>query len=232
MNNLRISGAGIGFAQHFDNDVIEKIVCNTSSGVCTVHFHNRPPKDLDIGCSGYNHQYGIPISKDGSKLFVGSWDRSVDGVKKGLVAYDIETGSVLWRFHQGRIRNVFVYDDYVVASKSYEAIYKFNIENGEMLEKVKGTTVDHIFDTGTKYVLTETLSIIDTEKMISVKKYSSKIANPLNSGFFYIEGAALQSNKLTISGWEQPPQWTYDSDSPRGVPFERVIDTDFYDYQK
>ena len=247
-----------GFIQYYDNKIIEKIYWFGESvkigtekflnfrnelidvekfkfhGDCTVHYSNKQSKKLrniDF-CSVYNSQYGIPVSNNGKTLFVGSWDRTVDGVKKGLVAHDIESDSVLWRFHQGRIRQVFVYDNYIVALKAESAILKFNIDNGEILGQVKATTIEDILSTGTKYVITQKgmstgqLNVIDTERMVIVKKYSSKTTDPY--GYLAcIDGALLQGNTLTISGWEKPPNWSYAPEHIRGFPFERVIDTNF-----
>jgi len=214
----------IGFVQYFKNEVIDKITYSYD-GNCVVHYHNEPHKELRIGCDFYNSQYGIPISADGKKLFIGSWDKGFGGFKRGIQAYDIETGSVIWNFPKGRIRQVFIYDDYAVALKSCEAIFKFDIDSGEVIGQVKAATVDAIFDTGTKYVFTEGLKLIDTQKMVIEKKYNSKIVDPLGY-VFCIEEASLKGNTLTISGFERPPNTAYDVIDPRGIPFERVIDTD------
>ena len=129
------------------------------------------------------------------------------------------------------MRNIFVYDDYLVFLNSYDSVYKIDISNGEMLGQIKNSAAERIFDLGTPYILVDApvgkLSIIDTEKMLVVKKYGAKITNPLNCGSFIITDAALQDNTLTIYGHEQPRNTKYNPENMFGWPFERVIDTDF-----
>ena len=240
---MRIERVKYGFIQYCDNKVIEKITCyeylvkertksirigdeigaiyQETSYVCTVHFHDRPPKELNNICCGvYNSQYGIPISEDGSKLFVGSWEWN-----KGLQAYDIETGTMLWKLKQGKIRDVFVYQDYLIALKANTAVYKISIDSGEVLGQIKGgMNLESLYDLGSQYVLADTLSgkisVIDTDKMLIVKKYSNKTVNPLNGNTFVIREVTLNDNVLSISGFESISE----TESRR---FNRIIDTDF-----
>jgi hypothetical protein len=91
---MRIEDTEYSFIEIIENGIVEKIVCK-DDGICTVYFYEKPPKELNVGCSSYNRDYGIPVSEDGSKLFTGSWEKGLGGNKKGLCAYDIESGSLL-----------------------------------------------------------------------------------------------------------------------------------------
>ena len=255
----RIESLTGGFVQYFDNKFIEKIEWFGKSfkigtsiirvndgkvlevdehdfyGACVIYFYDKLPREFDSNLIRfdivYNSQYGIPISNDGTKLFVSSSYDKIRDVKQGLYAHDVETGYLLWRVNKGNIGNVFVYDDYLVFLNGYDAVYKVNIDNGEVLEKMKSSTVNQIFDLGTPYVLADAtvgnLKVIDTEKMLVVKKYTPKITNPLKCGGYLITNTTLQGNTLTIFGYEYPPNTKINPGNNFGWPFERVIDTDF-----
>ena len=239
-----------GFVQYYDNKVIEKIAFTGYSvsenpnaepiiislgdgieidlskdkfiGTCTVHFHNKPPKEFDnIDFSiVHNSSYGVPISEDGSKMFVGRWEWN-----KGLQAYDTETGVLLWRLKQGRIRNIFVRSDYLVVAKANAAVFKVSIDSGKILGQIKGIGIEGIYNLDSPYILADVpvgkMLAIDTDKMAIVKKYGNKVVNPLNCLGIVICDVALKDNVLSISGEDQCPK--------NGAPFkDRVIDSDFY----
>jgi len=237
-----------GFTQYFDNEVIEKIVCLGDCiqevdkykfvGTCSIYFHHRPPKEL---CSMnfnvvYNSQYGMPISEDGSKLFVGHWEKTLDGDKRGLEAYDIESGFLLWRLNEGKIREVFVYSNYLVALQANGAVFKVDIDSGKILAQIKSGTIEQQFDLGSSYILVEAvrgkLSVIDTEKMAVVKVYGPNVVNPSNYLSVLIQNVILQDDILTVSGLEG-----YSNDDDFNIfqecpisqekPFSRVIDSSF-----
>ena len=198
-------------------------------GKCTVYFRDKTTKELDVGCDSYNSQYGIPLSEDGSKLFVGSWAKDFGGNKKGLHAYDINSGALLWRVNEGKIRHIFVYTNYLIALKAYACIFKIDIDSGAILGQIKSGTIENIFNLGFPYVLADTmsgkLSVIDVEKMLIVRKYSTKTVNPFECLSCVIREAVLNDNKLTIYGFEEYPNKNYDISGSN--EFCRIIDTDF-----
>ena len=269
MNIENFSG---GFVQYYDNKVIEKITFkedNINVGIdiltvnrdekiskmdkfeytrtCMVYFHNRRPKELNNikFCGVYNRQYGIPVSEDGSKLFVGVWERGESELKRGLCAYDIESDSLLWHVNEGRIRQVFVYSNYLIALSAANAIFKINIEDGVVSGKIKSGTIENIIDIGFPYIFVDELSgklcVIDVEDMSTVKNYGSpyksKIVNPLNCHGISIYNVVLKDDVLIVSGSESYPNGVgipgpndlYDPYAPYpSEPFERVLDADFF----
>jgi len=230
MNIEHIDGGG--FEQYVDNKAIEKIVWLSYDlkigtvtirgtkneadvlkhyGNCTIHFYDKPPKELrDINmCTVYTRQYGTPVSEDGTKLFIGSWEKTINGSKEGLRAYDIETESLLWRLPEGKIRRIFVYPEYLIVERAYNSIIKIDIESGAVLGRIKNRCIEDVFDLGFPYVLVDTLSgnisVIDTERMLVAKHYGKrlgKIINPSACTSVAILNAALQDGKLSISGVE------------------------------
>lgn len=213
-----------GFVQKIEKAGLERIECNYK-GTCTVYFYDKSPLELNVGCSFYNSQYGIPVSNDGKKLFVGSWET-------GLCAYDILSGALLWRFKPGKIRNIFVYTDYLVVLSAYTSVVKIDIETGKMLAEVRSSTLERIFDIGAPYIFADRLSgkygVIDVEKMTVVKKYASKTVNPSECLSLMIGEVVLQDNAITILGMEEYPQKNFDSKIlTGGKPFSRIIDPSF-----
>ena len=218
---MRIKYIENGFITTIENEIVEKVVCKYD-GICTVCFYDKPPKELNIGCSFYNSQFGIPVSDDGRILFVSSWEY-------GLFAYDIMSGSVLWQLKDKKITSIVVHPTYVVTRKDTSSIIKLKIENGEMLAEIRSGTIVQQFDLGGSYILVNSirgkLSIIDTDKMLVVKKYASKIVNPSNCLSFLIQDAVLQDYELTISGVEEYPDKDYKASGQKY--FSRIIDNDF-----
>lgn len=218
-----------GFIQIIENDTVKKIVCNYD-GKCTVYFNDKPPNELNIGCTVFNRQYGIPVSEDGKKLFVGSWE-------KGIHAYDTASGSLLWTLPEKKIRNIFAYLNHLIALKANAAVIKVDIDSGTVLGQVKSGAIENAYDLGFPYALVDTvkgsLCILDVEDMKIVKnygsKYGSKLVNPTKSLSIAIQDATLKGDTLTISGVEQENYSTTFSLS-NNKPFSRVIDTDFYTF--
>jgi len=235
---MRIELIDGGFIEIIENGVVEKVAC-MYDGTCTIHFYDNPPKTLNVGCSSYHSQYGIPVSEDGSKLFIGNWESEPGGFKKGLHAYDISTGTLLWRLDEGKIRHIFVYQKYLITLKANAALFKVDIDNGVVLEQIKSGSVENAYDLGFPYVFVDTvkgnLCVLDIECMSILKKYGSvygsKIINPSNCISLVINDVALQGHTLTISGFEQERAVTTRDMSEylaTNKPFSRIIDTDFY----
>lgn len=221
---MKIIATDYGFVEYLDNPNIEKIIFyyNMSS---VVYYHDKSKKNIDITCSSFNRQYGIPVSSDGTKLFLGSWE-------KGVYAYSIQSGEMLWRFRSSRIRNIIVYPDYVVVLRANKEICKVNINTGVLCDTIKSGTLEHIFDLGFPFIYAETLSgrhtVIDVEKMVAVKKYTPKIINPHDCLSLVISGVSLQNNTIVISGTEAYPKKSTKLATTLGeVIFSREIDSNF-----
>ena len=219
-----------GFIEVVKNERIERLEC-MHDGSCTVFYRNNLnlPERLDVGCTAYNRQYGIPVSEDGSKLFVGCWEKGSAQKGRGLVAYDIESGSSIWKLNEGRIRMIFVYKEYLIVTKANAAIYKIDINNGEVLATVKGAGIEYTHDLETPYILVDSLSgklsVLNVESMCVVKRYSQKIINPSACLSITINDATLSENRLTITGFEMQSYSPPNLNNP--VKYTRVIDDQF-----
>ena len=209
-----------------DNDIVEKVAC-TVDGKSTVYYYNKLPTVLNVGCSSYNCQYGTPVSDDGCKLFVGQWEK-----RHGLKAYDIKSSSLLWRLPEGKIREIFVYPDYLIVNKTLAAILKLDISSGGILGEIRSGTVENIYNLGSPYVFVDTISgkcaVIDTENFQVVKKYSPKITNPSECLSILIGQVELKDSQLVITGVEKYPYG--DNRNLDSIPYSRIIDKNFNDF--
>jgi len=225
---MQIENIDYGFVQTVENGIVERVSCKYND-FCVVHFYDRPPKKLSVILNSYHSQYGIPVSNDGRKLFIGYWEKRLDDFKKGLQAYDIESGSMIWRVNEEKIRSIFVYSDYLVTVSASNSILKINIDSGEVLGQIKSTTIEIAYDLGFPYVAVDTisgkLSIIDVENMLVVKAYSKKTVNPSNCLSCVIQDVIRKDNMLTVIGFEDYPQMNYSSSDQKD--FNRIIDTSF-----
>ena len=213
----------LGFLQHYDNPLMDKIQYK-SDGSCTVYFKDGSIKDHFIDCETvFNHQYGIPASKDGKLLFVGSWE-------KGLTAYDTVTGEKKWKYRPGSNRNIFVYSDFLVMCRGNRALVKLDLLTGEVLWEQKSGTLEHIYRLDDRYIYAETLRgkhcVLDVTTMEVVKKYPPKTVNPSNCLSHVIREACLQDGRLFIEGFENYPNRNYRDSCQSNV--YREIDPDFY----
>ena len=161
---MRIENINYGFLEVIEKSGIEKIICKYD-GICTVYFYDRPPRQINIGCSSFNAQYGIPISEDGEKLFVGSWEL-------GLCAYDILSGTLLWKYKPGKIRNILVYSNFLIVSRAHSSVVKLDIETGKQLSEIRSGSLERIFKLDASFIFADTMSgkhsIIDVEKMAEI----------------------------------------------------------------
>lgn len=229
---MRIDYFNGGFVEILENNVIEKVVCYYN-GISKIYFYDRPPKELVLGCSSYNSQYGIPVSRDGRKLFIGSWEKNLGGLGKGLYAYDIMSGSKLWELSEGKIRDIFVYIDYLIVLKANASVYKLDINNGKVLTEIKSGSIEKLFDLSGSYILVNSikdkLSVVDTENMSVIRNYGQKVVNPEDCLSLLIQNAVLQGTTLTVSGIENYPNKNYNVSPPRS--FIRIIDENFECYK-
>ena len=218
---MRIVSVENGFIEFIDNSIVEKVICNYDS-TCVVCFRDKTTKTLKVSCSSYNRQYGFPVSIDGTKLFVGNWE-------KGLFAYDIISGEEVWRFKTSRVRNVLVFSDFLVVSRAYKAVDRIDIETGKLNASIKSGTLEHVFNLGFPYVFADTISgkysIIDVAKMAVIERINSKTINPHNCLSLMIEDVKHLGKTILVSGIEDYPQKHYiPSLMPTGKAFSREIE--------
>ena len=216
---MRIEAIEKGFVEYFENNAIYKIVCTYNAGVC-VFFHNDSISNINVACSSYNRQYGIQISNDGKKLFVGNWE-------KGLFAYDTLTGILLWHYKSSRIRDIFVYPEYLIILRANKAVEKIDIETGKLCFVIKSGTAEHIFYLKLPLIFVDKISkkycIVDTKDMCVMQEYDSEVINPHECLSMLIRNVYLCNNEIVVEGIESYPKRQFNSNRIDGVDFSRVI---------
>ena len=218
---MRIELIDHGFIQYLNHEHIEKVLCKNYEG-CTVYYYNEPPKFLPVECTVYNDTLGFPVSEDGTMLFTTSWEN-------GLTAYCIADGSVVWRYKRTRMKDIFTYPSYVIASRYGKSIIKYDLNTGEILAEMNSSTITKAWELPSPYILVEMirgkLSVVNTETMTVVKAYKENTINPNHCLAQIILGYQLKDNVLSIYGFEEHPH--YDHTIVGNISYNRVIDSDF-----
>ena len=218
---MRIELIDHGFIQYLNHEHIEKVLCKNYEG-CTVYYYNKPPKFLPVECTVYNDTLGFPVSEDGTMLFTTSWEN-------GLTAYYIADGSVVWRYKRTRMKDIFTYPSYVIASRYGKSIIKYDLNTGEILAEMNSSTITKAWELPSPYILVEMirgkLSVVNTETMTVVKAYKENTINPNHCLSLLIQGCQLKDNALWIYGIERYAN--YDDTAENPTPYARVIDDDF-----
>lgn len=230
--NMRVKRTKDGFITFQDNPFVEKVIahyCEDESvvkgppielgnghflentkrviikeGRVDVYYYGKdtvsvPVKRVDV----YQDQYGFPVSADGTMLYVMNWDIN------GVIAYEIATGKIAWKYRPGTIRDILVYDSYIVAHKSNTALIKFDWKTGEILGELKSGTMESCHRLPDPYVLTcyrGKESIVDTQTMEIVKQYSKKETG-FEADVTYVE---LQGNQLLLESFGDIRMVDYD----------------------
>ena len=218
-----------GFTTYFQDHTVSKVVSYYDK-TCVIHYTDGSQRTIELTGKDvvdvYNSQFGVPVSDDGSKLFLSSWEN-------GLAAFDTGTNAVLWRYKRSRITKVFIFPDYLVTKRRYESILKFDIDTGELLGMVKSGTLERMFHLVGQYVLVDSyrgkLSIIDTENMTVVKQFPQKLINPFECLSFVIREAEFKENKVIIRGFEGMPRKEFIPElnlMMTSSDFERELDFD------
>lgn len=226
---MRIEKFKGGFTTYFQDHIVNKVV-SYYDRTCVIHYTDGSQRTIEFTgkdvVDSYNAQFGVPVSDDGSKLFLSSWEN-------GLAAFDTATNAVLWRYKRTRITNSVVYRSYLVAKRDCESILKFDIETGEVLAVAKSGTLERMFHLVGQYILVDTyrgkLSVIDTENMTVVKQFPQKLINPFECLSFVIREAEFKENKVIIRGFEGMPRKEFIPElnlMMTSSDFERELDFD------
>ena len=199
-----------GFKEFFPDGEVGEVLCR-NDGSCVVYFRDGAKKEVKVEYPEYSSIYGIHFSRNGHTLFNISWE-------KGVIAYDVLSGTKLWHFKSAKISKLFVYETYVVVRKYGEAIIKLDISTGNKLAELRSSTIEGSWRLDDPYILVNwfrgKLSVIDTETMTIYKQYSKQIENPTKAIRFMIVDGFLKKNRLIIK-----------VDCGSG-PFEHMIDSE------
>ncbi len=214
-----------GFWQFWDHPAVSKIWSEYSTGITTVYYTDGNVQSLHAKCTGYNSQYGTPVSNDGSKLIVGAWEKTL-----GLTCYSIEQDAVIWRMKRPRIRQVFCFDEYLAVLEAQGAVLKINIHDGEIIAQIGSSSIEDQFYVSEHTVFVDSIGkeacVVNTQTMQIVKKYSQSVLNPRGCKSFILNRVELSGDRLMISGFECIANGTQ-SGKLSMEPYTRVIDDSF-----
>ena len=194
-----ITKNGNGFFQTYQNPLIAGIQFY-HNGKCDVFFVDGNKRSFDVGCEpAFNCQYGIPLNKDGTQLLLGSWE-------KGISAYSTATGEILWRHRAAQIRQIFAFDEFLIAVRAAKEIMKLDIRTGKELASLRSGTIEDAFFLTENLLLVHSikgrLSLLEPCSLTVKRSFSKKETNPNGCLSQLVLNAEIRENSLIISGFE------------------------------
>ena len=174
------------------SDTIIFVECNYKVGYIRVFYNDRTDKTFPMPIDVYNHQFGnVPISAERNRIFWGSWE-------KGICAYDLITGEVIWKIKGWKFRNILVFDKYLITVQQYNKLLRLDIETGEILNEVKSGTLKSVYKLDDRHFYTNAVKGIGTvyDAMdMSVYKSYPKASLPRNFSIrdVFLEGKCTQA---------------------------------------
>lgn len=214
-----------GFWQLLDHPKITKMWAEYSSGAITLYYRDGRNQTLLTKCTGYNSQYGTPVSNDGSKLFVGAWEKN-----PGLRCYSTEQCDTIWKINYGRIRQVFCFDDYLAVLKAQDALLKIEINSGKIIAQINSSSIENQYLLSKHLVFVESINnefcVVNTQAMKITKEYPQSVLNPNKCKSFIVNHVELVGRQIIVSGFESLAK-DNSSVCPSLIPYRRIIDECF-----
>ena len=171
-----------GFVTEYPGGVIARVFViykdrssNDDAG-CRVIVEYRSGDCFEWDCrrlGGYNRQFGVSVSDDGTLVLVQSWEQ-------GLQAFDAKSGARVWR-SAGKtgVTTVYVNADTVLTCQHEKALQLLDIRTGEMLKERKPVNDFGFYILKDGYVLCHTRArtweIIRTVDLETVETIPAKL---------------------------------------------------------
>ncbi len=198
---MKIFKIDYGFETIINNGCISKIISHYSDtdhdNNISILYEDGRTHSISIPVEPFNSQYGLPVSNDNKLIYASSWE-------KGLMAYDIESGDLVWRYKASRICDIAVYDGFIIVKKDSYAIIKLDEKTGEFISEIKSGTIIKYMPLNDKYALVENirgkLSVVDLISMEVACSYSEKTVYPNGTIGYNILSAYLYRKELHITG--------------------------------
>ena len=218
---------GRWFYQYYPDNPLISLIRFSSDSEFEVFLKSGNVKTYYVQIDAiYLSQYGIPLSEDGTRMYLSGWERGT-----GLNAYNTLTGELIWRMKTSKIRSVFVFHDYGVALRYADALLKFDLITGELLDSMKSTSITEMYLLINEIVLVDrfkrNLSIIDLREFRIKQRIPEKYVNPNDCLSCVIVNAEINDNELLLSGFEQHPNKQHSKDAP--INYRRAIPISFTD---
>ena len=188
--------------QNVKNGIIDHIECYFDKKRVRVIYETGKITDLLFDIGVYNSQFNnVPLSSSRNWIFWSSWD-------KGISAFDLITGNMVWNKKGCKYRKILVFDDYIISLQQYNRLVKIKIENGSDLNEIKTGTINGIYKLDNQYIAADSirgkLTIYDTRDMSVLKEYPKSIyKQQYDDGDYYftIRDLWIENNSLLAEGF-------------------------------
>ena len=173
-------------------------------------------------CSSYNAQYGLPVSNDGTVIFAGTWER-------GIFAYDIITGMLLWRYPKGKARTMIISNEDLIVARANSSVFRLNIHSGQKSDlEIKSRTIENIFPLSNKQFFLKyyrgNCCVVNCKDFSIEHIFSKSEINPHNCLSLLINEVEIDSkNNVLIKGFEDYPNGLFNTHSIVGKKYSRAL---------
>lgn len=186
---------------------------------CEVIFNDGGSAIYKLNNSAaFTKQYGVPLSADGSIMFVCDWN-------KGLTAYDTRSGNELWQMKKPHIRMTLIFQNFGVTVQCNKGLIQFDLQTGDVLKTIGGGEIEQLFSLKDELALVYrykgSACIIDCRSMTVVQTIPYSVLDPYECQSFVLLDAYVKANKVIIAGFESGAR--FDAKYKPQHNFERII---------
>ncbi len=185
----------------FDRGPMQKIEINELFTYVTISFADGssahwPCKWL----SSYLFQFGIAVSKDGSCVFIQTWEN-------GLFCLSSQTGEVIWRTESKRgITNIFVNDITVLVHQHDRALQLLDIHTGKVLKEKRPATAWGFTALDHGHVICQVTArrweILDPQSLDVVASFTHKQFTGDHTDYCVRDIRLLEDGSIQVSGFQ------------------------------
>lgn len=173
--------------------------------------------------SGYNYQFGIPVSFDGRYVFVQTWEY-------GLLCLDARTGEKIWRTKSRRgITNVLVNQDTLLCHQREKALQLIDIHTGELIQEKKPATAWGFTPLNHKYIICQVRAnrweIIDAQTLETKKAFTHKDFTSGKVNFCIDQVRIVDDERIEVHGFQN--RWDNSTTPPTLLPndeFSQIVE--------
>lgn len=199
---MEIKRIDAGMRITYSNQANISYVSIDFSGYCKIYDKQEEvsPQFQTVASVVFNQQYGIPLSLDGTKMYVGNWE-------KGLFCYETSGGKLLWKKGPGRVRTILIKDSYLIVEMGGRGIYKRDSNTGELLSEYKISFCDEMLYLGNDSILVDPRKgyyrVLKIPELELIHQIHWSLLNPNECLSFSILDAWFIDCYLVIEGWER-----------------------------
>ena len=202
-NGIIIERCADGFRQHLHNEYVREIWSYyIEHSECVLYYKDGRRKQLNIGCSSFNSQFGTPVSEDGKHIFINKWS-------SGLYSFCTETGLMDWKAGEKFTHEFILFRRYITLMHASKGLLKIDSESGEIIDELKDKTfVSHYHLSDSLIAVStsrNTLEIVDSKSWEHVGSFNLN-AMMEELGKITVTWARCDNERIIAEGFKTYPE--------------------------